>query len=339
MFNFTTQTVYNNIVVATDAQVKSGAVKNANVITATGTKTPTLRVGNTRFNANQIESIYKRVATPEVLASVTFDMNDIPFETGENEAIARILLYIGLSMNSQDSLYANPFVYKGKPFYVEFKAFNGNAAKTAKECARVVKKFLLFETDEKLLDVVVDGSKVTISGVNGYQQIKKAVLQKFDPEAIKVDCCTDQGEFIDIITGVPAIAETTGTGENATTTYKKVLEDGSHEALDANEVPICPGIEAFGDYNWIIHNLRLPTYTNMNYWSASKEEMPVVGQTYTQFTITMKDKRDRVAGEGVGMRITSVTTHVFYVATPYAALVETALTNLISGTNVTIEEV
>jgi hypothetical protein len=117
-------------------------------------------------------------------------MSDITFGEAETEAVCRIILYLGLSMNSQDSLYANPFVYKGKPLYVEFKAFKNNAAKTAKEFERVVNKFMLLETDEKLLTVGVSGTKITISGVNGYQQLKKAVLQKFNPEAIKVDCCT-----------------------------------------------------------------------------------------------------------------------------------------------------
>ena len=70
MFDFTTQTVFNTIIPATDAEVKSGAVKNANLITSTNSKVPAIRIGNTRFNPSQIEKIYMKSATPESLASV-----------------------------------------------------------------------------------------------------------------------------------------------------------------------------------------------------------------------------------------------------------------------------
>ena len=55
----------------------------------------------------------------------------------------------------------------------------------------------------------------------------------------------------------------------------------------------------------------------------------------------MKDTRDRVAGESVGMRTTSVTTHVLYVAGDYlnsgdsaAKKVYTELTSLSLGAKV-----
>jgi hypothetical protein len=39
---------------------------------------------------------------------------------------------------------------------------------------------LLFQTDETILNVTADGGNVTIEAVNGYQIIKKAILQKFN---------------------------------------------------------------------------------------------------------------------------------------------------------------
>ena len=360
MFDFTTQTVFNTIKahdLSTDG--REGVAKDTNLIFGNGTKgdEPFVRIGNTRFSGRQIKNIFVKSPTEQSLASVTFDMSKLTLDEYETQGLARIILYIGLSMNSQDSVYANPWVYKGKPFYVEFKIFSKagetegsvvvDADKTAKECARIVKKFLLFETDEKLLNVTVgtdesgnggedNTGKVTISGVNGYQQIRKAVLQQFDPDAISVDCCTKQGEFVDVVTGVPAVYTVNGSTGVVTPNGKKLTEDRTQENIDSTtEVPILPGIEAFGDYNWLIHNLRLPTAGNTSYFGPNKAEMPVVGQTYTQFTITMKDTRRKVAGEGVGMEITSVTTHVLYVATPYAATVKAAFNAL---NNVTVDE-
>ena len=342
MFDFTTQTVFNTIKAHDLSTDREGVAKDTNLIFGDSTKgdEPFVRIGNTRFSGKQIENIFVKSPTEQSLASVTFNMSKLTLDEYETQGLARIILYIGLSMNSQDSVYANPWVYKGKPFYVEFKIFSTvqnageaneqiivDADKTAKECARVIKKFLLFETDEKLLDVTVgtgtNGTavgSVKISGVNGYQQIKKAVLQQFDPDAISVDCCTKQGEFVDVVTGVPvkytvALDGTVTASKNNNNKELKVLENGDTEPIDSDtETPILPGLEAFGDYNWLIHNLRLPTAGNTSYFGPNKAEMPVVGQNYTQFTITMKDTRDKVAGEGVGMRITSVTTHVLYVA-------------------------
>jgi hypothetical protein len=70
--------------------------------------------------------------------------------------------------------------------------------------------------------------------------------------------------------------------------------------LEDTEVGIEPGLEAFGDYNWMIHNLRLPTIANTYFWSVTKSEMPVVGGNYTQFIIRVCKERDGIAGEVVG---------------------------------------
>lgn len=329
MFNFTTQTVYNSITKATDAQVKSGAVKKANLITSTGGRKPAVRIGNTRFNADDILDIQIKAPSKESLASVTFDMTDVIPATGETTG--RIALYLGLSMGSQDSFYSNALVYKGKPFYVEFPVKSTDSADVvAKRVAATAKKFILFETGEKekILDVTYEAEAaanddpatgtVTFTGVNGYQIIKKAELQSYDPKAYTIDCCADQGDFVTIKTGVPVIYTingTTGLAE-AGNPAQKLDETGTAVALESNEVPILPGLEAFGDYNWIIHNLRLPTAANTGFWSVTKQmdELPIPGQEYTQFIIRMCVDRDGIAGQVVGNRATSVTTHVIYAA-------------------------
>lgn len=312
MFNFTTQTVYNQI---------STTGANKNMYVAANSKVPALRIGNTRFDAADILDIQIKNPTAENLASITFDMADV-VESTEAKVIYRIALYIGLSMNSQDALYANNYVYKGKPLFIEFPVNKDETPDTiAKRVKAIADKYLLFTAQEKILDVTIetdsteDSEKgtVTFSGINGYQQIKKAVLQKFDPAAKTVDCCSTQGEFVDVKVGVPVIYTTDATGA-VTTTETKVGEDGSAVALGSNEIAIAPGIEAFGDYNWIIHNLRLPTAANTNFWAPTRGEMPIVGQQYTQFIVRICKERDGISGEIVGARAKSVTTHVLYVA-------------------------
>lgn len=318
MFNFTTQSVYN--------EIKTDAGAGRNVWISGGAK-PALRIGNTRFDADSIESIYVKLPTKESLASVTFDMADvIPTEEGE-KTTGRIMLYVGLSMNCQDSFYANDFVYKGKPLFIEFPVAYGETADVvAKRVKKIADKYLLFTIgSEKILNVTYDAAAaqnddpatgtVTFTGVNGYQIIKKAIMQIWDPEALTVDCCTRNGDYSDVKIGVPIIYTTSADG-TVTPTENKVDEDGNIAALADNEVAINPGLEAFGDYNWILHNLRLPTAANYYPWSSANRmgEMPVPGQVYTQFIITIKKERDGIMGEIVGARGTSVTTHVLYVA-------------------------
>ena len=332
MFNFTTQTIFNQI-------IESGAKKNL-IDNSGSSKVPSLRIGNTRFDAADITSIQIKAPSAEQLGSVTFDVSEV-IPTKENEVTTgRIVLYLGLAMNSQDSYYSNALVYKGKPFYVEFPVKYGDTADTvAKRVKAIADKYILFETGEKdkILDVTYEASaavgadpgpaadavgKVTFTCVNGYQIIKKAILQKYDPEAHTVDCCSTDGDFIDIITGVPVIYKVSGgnilTKDGNGKQYFLDV-DGSEMELGDDQVAILPGLEAFGDYNWIIHNLRLPTAANTNFWSVAKyeDELPIVGQTYTQFIITICKERDGIAGEVVGQRATSVTNHVLYVAGDY----------------------
>lgn len=330
MFSFTTQTVYNQI-------STSGAHKNL-IDNSGDSKTPSLRIGNTRFDAANITSIQIKAPSAEQLASVTFDMTDVIPQTGETTG--RIVLYLGLSMGSQDSFYSNALVYKGKPFYIEFPVKASDTADAvAKRVKAIADKYILFQTGEKekILDVTYTATAavaadsdnnieaadavgtVTFTGVNGYQLIKKALLQSYDPKAYTIDCCSDQGDFITVKTGVPVIYKIVdGAVKTKDGSGKQYIinEAGEEVELGTDQVAILPGLEAFGDYNWIIHNLRLPTAANTGFWSPAKQadELPIVGQSYTQFIITMCVERDGIAGTVVGDRATSVTTHVLYVA-------------------------
>lgn len=357
MFNFTTQTILNNVVVQAKGSAK---VAGANVFTASGKK-PQIRIGNIRFDGGNdlnIESIEVKNPTPEALASVTFDFAKVLnlVKTGNTsgtqeegatdldtiDGTYRFVFYIGLSMNSQDAFYSNDFVYKGKPLFIEFPVKkNDEPSDIVKRIAAIAKKYQLMVSQEKVLDITTDTSTtgtgdntvtagtITFTGVNGYQQITKVVLQKFDPEANKIDCCSTTGDFVDLMYGVPVIYTITNgvpTAVNPTKVFDGVTEGG--RSLEDNEVAILPGLEAFCDYNWIMHNLRLPTAANTNFWSFTKQqgELPAVGQVYTQFIIRMCKDRDGIAGGVVGQRATSVTTHVFYVAGECAKSANTTTT-------------
>ena len=326
MFNFTTQTIFNSVIKTTPEAIKARtAPKGYNVIVSANPKKPELRIGNTRFTPANVIDVQVKKHTPEHLAKVTFNMADaltkiqalVGKDTNGNQlpidGTYRIILYVGLSMNCQDSFYSNDFVYKGKPLFIEFPIKTGDTGEIiAKKMVKIAEKYMLFTTDTKILNVYAEGGSIVFEGVNGYQLLKKAILQRFDPEANPIDCCINQGAFVDVIKGVPvSYTQDLDTGE-VTLTDKVFESDGLRDLAD-DEIAIEPGLEAFGDYNWLVHNLRLPTLANTYFWTVNKSEMPVVGGQYTQFIIRMCVDRDGIAGGVLGQRATTVTTHVLYV--------------------------
>lgn len=319
MFNFTTQTIFNSIIKTTESDVRAKkAPKGYNIITKDSAKGPELRIGNTRFNKDNVLDIQIKNHTVESLAKVEFDIAKlITLVTADSKDVQegsyRIVLYVGLSMNSQDAFYSNDFVYKGKPLFLEFPINAGDTPElVGKRIVKIANKYLLLVAQESILNISESEGKVTIEGVNGYQLIKKAAIQKYDPNAKQIDCCNNNGDFIDIIKGVPVTYVTDPT-DGTVVVGDQVLDSDGLRPLADNEVAIEPGLEAFGDYNWIIHNLRLPTLANTYFWAVTKSEMPVVGGNYTQFIIRICEERDGIAGQVVGQRATSITTHVLYV--------------------------
>ena len=339
MFNFTTQTIFNSIILTTEADVRDKkAPKGYNIITKSGAKGPELRIGNTRFDKDNVLDIQIKNHTVENLAKADIDIAKlISLVTADSKDVQegsyRIVIYVGLSMNSQDSFYANDFVYKGKPLFIEFPINPSDDAETiGKRIVKIANKYLLFVAQEKILSVSEDSGVVTFEGVNGYQLIKKIEVQKYDPNAKQIDCCNNNGDFSTIMMGVP-VTYTTDPTTGEVTVGDQVLEmDGLRDLAD-NEFAIEPGLEAFGDYNWIIHNLRLPTLANTYFWAVTKSEMPVVGGNYTQFIIRVCKDRDGIGGEVVGQRATSVTNHILYVLDQgtNVATVKTELAKLVAA--------
>lgn len=73
------------------------------------------------------------------------------------------------------------------------------------------------------------------------------------------------------------------------------------------------GREGFGTYDYILHNLRIPTSANSRWLSVHEDETPVPGATYVQYTIHQCAWRGPLGLNAVGQHVTSTTTHVLYV--------------------------
>ena len=324
MFNFTTQTIFNDL---------TGRCAQVNIDGSDSSKYD-LRVDNIIFKQGTVESVEKKLPSNEVLSSVMFDfteLHNIFVEGGPTKASARIALYLGLTQSSVDSFYANDFVYKGKPVYVEFPVVKGvDSTATAQAAALAFQKVakVIFKSDADFLtvtlgnkvvtvdsnDTTLTGVTVTISAVSGYQIIRSAEVQVYDDSIFAIDCCSAEGGFKVFKEATPftgAILVGNGSSTRGMTNATALVA----KSLTKNADTIYPGAEAFGDYNWIMHNLRIPTDAATSYWSPLKKagDLPVPGGKYVQYTIKVCADRENIAGNVVGEKTKSVTTHVLYV--------------------------
>lgn len=76
----------------------------------------------------------------------------------------------------------------------------------------------------------------------------------------------------------------------------------------------------FGTYNYLLHNLRMPTYENYRFTSPAAVEMPMAGAEYVQFSFLYCVPRPGLGGLSVSGQFNhSTTTHVFFVEKSIAA--------------------
>ena len=338
MFDFTNHIVLNDVIYttpenmangvnATDLATGNASVKQPNFIVGKRNgKGPDFRIAGVPFKLSDIESVQYATAKDEKLATATLDFASIDTHMNKvnNTAVDttfKIDIYVALSMHSQDPFYANPWNQKGKhisPIEFEVKTSDIATADKKEELTKRVydsiKKYMqLINMGEKVLNVSIskpegNNTKNTLlvfTAVNGFQIFKEAILQRYEDEVKRnPTCCGFQGDFVKVA-----------------------------------DLTVTKGQEAFLDYDWMIHNLRLPTLQNLNYWTLNKE-MPAAGAKYNQYIIKMVTVRDGIAGGILGQRATSVTTHVFYVNKAVDELVGTGfnskLTAVLSGGNITI---
>lgn len=234
-----------------------------------------------KYLKSNVSAMYKRAASDPVIGKAEFTI------TNPGVGIYRLKLYMRLS-GSQNSYYANDFVFKGKPFVYEFRITSASteAADVAKEIKRVIGKIQAFYGD-KYIKVETSGDKLTIHGVDEYQLFTEAKIQKLNTAA-----------------------------NNPLT--NEVFED-------VIEGTITKSVEGFGTYTHILKDLRLPTIEARRFEAVNQEELPVPGAKYNQYIIEYRVDRGLFGGAAVGQQVTSKTTHVFYVLDSLATEFETAL--------------
>lgn len=264
------------------------------------------RIGT--FKADQVLEIDRAMPVTPVKAKAIVDL--VP-EGAKDGDTCRLNLYIGLSQGSNDAMYANDYWYKGKPLTIEYTVKTG---KTAENFVKMVKKFLLNVCDEKFVDFKGTGDTLTITMTNEYQRFRVLNIELLIPEANN-----NMGEW-KVLTSLEDLTE--------------VKPDTQTAPIEIAEGEYFAGREGFGTYDFILHNLRIPTDTNAAMWSVHENEKPVPGAKYVQYTIHQCANRGPLGLNAVGQNVQSTTTHVLYVLESLKADFEAVLTPFITEGNI-----
>lgn len=89
------------------------------------------------------------------------------------------------------------------------------------------------------------------------------------------------------------------------------------------------GEEPFATGEWLVENLRFPTYPNIRYYAVGAADRPVPGTVYVQYSFAYESPRPQLGGlSGVGQAMYAVTRHVYYVPKDLASAFEAAFADL-----------
>lgn len=316
--NFQTQTIINSNLDPDSSKLNGKGTDNTYLFKSSKTNIDGVEVDALKikrdfvFVKDCVKAIRKRAGYNAVMCKATIDFADsallAALKTGGAKTYCRLDIYLGVE-GAEPYIYSTPWVQKGMPFWIEFTVKEADEAATiAKNVADMLKKNHVFLCDKDLINVSVSGSKLILEGATEYQRFRKIEISTFDA----YDDYADK------------VAELDPT-KTAATDIK----------LDER------GKNSFGTYSQIIKDLRLPTAANYQWTHIRQVETPIVGAIYNQYIVEYEAPASNDGLHAVGQRMTSHTTHVFWVKNDSALISawETALGTIGTVVNVDTDSV
>lgn len=231
-----------------------------------------------RFTKENVCSVYHKEAQKETSCQATINFGEIVSKAPEKNEYYRLDLVLGVE-GAEPYIYSNAFIQKGIPFWVEFVVTKSNYNSIAEVVAQSIRKNHLFRVDKDLIDVVVSGKELTLTGTTEFQRFREISVHKYDQVS----------EFSEPVA---------------------VMD----EKVENNPIKLNNrGTNGFGTYAHIVKDLRLPTAANYQWTHIRQVETPIIGAMYDQYIITMCAPAVNDGFSAVGQRMESTTTHVFWV--------------------------
>lgn len=243
--------------------------------------------------------IYKTVAQDGALAVLKINAANLIKEITNADKHFSLNIELSLDRDARSDWGTSVYYFK-KPMLVDAfaKEWTGNEAS---KLAALLKGVL---TDYKFVRVLesTDASLATELGVSAPASGEVAIVGgDYNVKVSKVTVVdyVDEDTINTVYTGDPANAPA------CTYTDNKV---------------------EFGTYNYLLKNLRMPTYENYRFTSPASVEMPVAGAKYVQYSFLYCVPRPGLGGLSVaGQTNHSTTTHVFFVKSDVVTDFEAAL--------------
>lgn len=341
MFNFTTNVIINS---ADQFAIldKNGAVTTS---AGTGAQAPKMfRVKRYRdFKIGDpgevVKGVYKAIGYNGVLSKAT--INDsaftalVPTTTGAKN-LCRLSLYIKLQ-GSNNPLFANQWVVKGKPFSFEFIAKYGDSAEdVADRLISSLRKIQSMLVDDAIVTIAKKTSSSTNGGTTTFNGLEITAVNEFekfanvDLEIYVEDPTYKDGKFENAVyvEEVTNIDPRTGTTSADVAYFSERGIKKESGTIATPKIVVAQGIEGFGTFNHLQKDYRLPTQANGRWLRIDTDNYPVKGTVYNQYTIKVETDRGITGQSVVGQPGTSITTHIFWVANSLASAFEAGLTTL-----------
>lgn len=246
-----------------------------------------------KFIASKIVSVYKRpyAAGVKEVAKLTVVASTLG-------SVNRLLVDVRLSQKT-DSEYANYSMDFKKPVVVEILG-TGNATNDATAFKNAING-LRDRFGFAYITATSSGADLSLTATNN-NQVFFSILQQEEAASynsiIQPEYTLKAGGTLNGLTAVNGVVLTT------------------------------VGRVGFGDDEYMISHIQIPTYENTRYFGTNKEERPIIGGNYTQYTLRYTvDKSD----DGILAGAKSITTHVFYVLSTLQAAFETEVQKAFAG--------
>ena len=250
------------------------------------------------FKKANIVSVHKRAYQAGVKEVAT-----VTVPTIAAGLVARLEIEVRIVQNQTDSEYANFSQFFKKPVIVEVLA-TGTANTDAKALAAQITA-MKDRWGFSYITAVADDSTgvITLTATANNQAF-------YSVKVLKEDGSTSNSII------EPKYADVTA-GTFSVTTKGKV---------------------GFGDDDHMVRSIMLPTYENTRYFGTNKEERPILGGNYSQYTL--RYQVDKHVDDGIVSGGKSITTHVFYVKSDLVSGFEQELTDagLTFGLSVTTDD-
>lgn len=314
MFQYTHEVIFNSLTMkdGSDRIVRSKEDNKGSLIIKRG--------GEYWKNFIQDQKVYKtqgHVGTYELLSINVEDFANV-FPKREDEtsfmAAGTYQLSIFVKLLDPHALYEFGYPnYKsfGRHILVGFDVLPGEdeeavAAKVHESLALAIRKeeFLVGALDDTAVKPFEDGTDTVVAiRANHYALRFDSVGLALYDETVCDSCVGEYLPTIDIFTN-------------------------KDETKIAAEV-VTPGVEPFATGEWLIENLRFPTYPNIRWAAVGEEDRPVPGVLYTQYSFAYDSPRPQFGGlSGVGQKVEAVTRHIYYVPTSLENDFEAGFTGL-----------